>query len=176
MNLTKKQVKAFLEVLSSDNARPVLTQASIRTCTDDVSHLVATDGHMLAAIPVNGVSDMIGRRIKREDLVKWYKLASTKDVFTDDDVRELAKEVYTDFGDKDTEGKLYGKYPEWQKLVPTGERAAFTGVNLNVKYLATAQNVLGTDHGIEMQFYGDKFSPVVIKNDGTLVLVMSLKK
>jgi len=175
MNLTKKQVKAFLEVLSSDTARPVLTQASIELY-NDVSHLVATDGYMLAAIPVNGVSDMIGRRIEREDIVKWYKLAGTKDVFTDDDVRELAKEVYTDFGEKDTEGKLYGKYPEWQKLVPTGENAAFTGINLNVKYLMTAQTLLGRDSGIEMQFFGDKFSPVVIKNDGMLVLVMPLKK
>jgi len=173
MNLTKKQVKAFLDVLSSDSARPVLTQASIELY-NDVSHLVATDGYMLAAIPVNGVSDMIGRRIEREDIVKWYKLANTKDLFTDDNVRELAKETFTDFGDKDTDGKLHGKYPEWQNSYD--ERAAFTSVNLNVKYLVTAQNVLGTEHGIEMQFYGDKFSPVVIKNDGTLVLVMPLKK
>ncbi len=174
MNLTKKQVKAFLEVLSSDDARPVLTQASIELY-NNISHLVATDGYMLAAIPVNGVSDMIGRRIERAELVKWYKLAGTKDVFTDEDVRELAKETFTDFGDKDTEGKLHGKYPEWQKLVPSGEPAPMSTVNLNVNYLNTAQNLIGQP-GIEMQFFGDKFSPVVIKNDGVLVLVMPLKK
>ena len=175
MNLTKKQVKAFLEVLSSDDARPVLTQASIELY-NDVSHLVATDGYTLAAIPVNGVSDMIGRRIEREDLVKWYKLASNKDIFTDENVRELAKEVYTDFGEKDTEGKLYGKYPEWQKLVPTGEHGSFSTVSLNAKYLLTMQTLVGQDEGIEMQFYGDKFSPVVIKHDGILCLVMPLKR
>lgn len=163
MNLTKKQVKAFLEILSSDNVHPILTQASIELY-NDVTHLVATDSYKLVAIPVNGVSDMIGKRISREDIVKWYKLASNKDRFTDENVRELAT----------LNPEEHGKYPKWQDLVPTGEKTAFTQTILNVNYLMTIQNLFEVP-GLTLEFYGDKFGPVVVRNNGMLGLIMPLK-
>lgn len=166
MNLTKKQVKAFLEVMSSDDSRPVLTQASIELY-NDISHLVATDSYKLVAIPVTGVSDMIGKRIPREELVKWYKLASNKDYFTDENVRELAT----------IDPEESGKYPEWQKLMPTEEEEPFaqTGMGVQASYLLTMENLAGNTGGMYWDFYKDH-SMLVARENSCIYVVMELRK
>lgn len=169
MNLTKRQVKAFLSVLSDDSTRPVLTQASIELY-NGVTHIVATDGYTLAAIPVNGVADIIGHRIERSDIVKWYKLASAKDTFTDENVRELARPTYTDFGDNDTDGKLYGKYPEWQKLIPSGDSVDMSTISINSEYLLTMQTLINNGP-LMLNFYG-KNAPVVIRGVNNMLCVV----
>lgn len=166
MNLTKKQVKAFLEVLSSDEVRPILTQASIELY-NDITHLVATDSYKLVAIPVNGVSDMVGKRIPRAELVKWYKLAGTKDYFTDENVRELAT----------IDPEEHGKYPEWQKLIPTDTEEPFaqTGMGVQASFLVTMENLAGQSGGMYWDFYKDH-SMIVAKENSCIYVVMELRK
>lgn len=159
--------------MSSDDSRPILQQANI-DLYNDVTYLVATDSYKLVALPVDGVSDIVGHRIEREDIVKWYKLASNKDRFTNDTVRELAKPTYTDFSEKDTEVKLYGKYPQWQSLIPTGEKTALTETALNANFLVTVQNLFDSS-GLTLQFYKDKSGPVVVRNNGMIGLIVPIR-
>lgn len=166
MNLTKKQVKAFLEVLSSDDTRPILTQASIELY-NDVSHLVATDSYKLAAIPVNGVSDIIGKRIPREELVKWYKLAGNKDLFTDENVRELAT----------IDPEEHGKYPAWQEIVPKldEETTPQHSFGAQASYMLTMEKLSEQDGGMYWDFYKDHVM-LVNRTNGSLYVVMELRK
>ena len=167
MNLTKKQVKAFLEVLSSDDTRPILTQASIELHNDH-TYLVATDAYKLAAILVNGVSDMIGKRIPREELVKWYKLASNKDYFTDENVRELAT----------LDPEEHGKYPEWQKLMPKDdqEKSQQTSIGVNASYLLTMENLAQERTGSGMYWDCYNNTMLVNRSNDNYYIVMELRK
>lgn len=165
MQLTKQQIKALLEVLSSDEVRPILTQASIELY-NDVTHLVATDSYKLVAIPVNGVSDMVGKRIPREELVKWYKLASNKDRFTDDNVRELAT----------IDPEEHGKYPDWQKLVPKEdeEKSQQTSIGVQASYLVTMEKLADQPGGMYWDCYNNTM--LVSRVNGSIYLVMELRK
>lgn len=129
MNLTKKQVGALLKVLSKDTTRPVLTQAAI-SLYHDKPYLVATDGYTLAALELNtDLKDIAGKRIERGVIEMWYKLADTKSRFTDDDVRELAKD-------------LDGEYPEWQKLIPKGNEPC-QPTSFNANFVLNIQTLSG---------------------------------
>lgn len=164
MNLTKKQVKAFLEVLSSDESRPVLTHAKI-DMLDGTPVLIGTDSYKLAALKLtDDILPEMGSLVPRESLVKWYKLASNKDYLTEVELITMAipeEEV--------------GKYPEWQRLVPdVKDIVDLPNIRINAGYMFTLQTLVEMP-GLEWEFYGP-LAPVVSRYNGNLLIVMPLKK
>jgi DNA polymerase III sliding clamp (beta) subunit (PCNA family) len=167
MNLTKKQVKTFLDVISSDDSRPVLTHAKIDTF-DGQAVLVGTDSYKLAALQLKDtILPAMGNLVPRTELLKWYKLASNKDYLTETELAAMS-----------TSEENIGKYPEWQRLVPDAkDMTALTSINVNALYLATMQELTGdyAKIGLEWQFYG-ALAPIVARRDGNIYIVMPLKK
>lgn len=164
MNLTKRQVKALLEVISADESRPVLTHAKIDTFNDQTV-LVATDSYKLAAINLDPkiVKPILGQLIPRAELQKWYKLATNKDFLTDTDLLTITV--------KESE---VGKYPQWQQLVPDKKKfSALAGIGLNASYLLTIQTLIDTT-ALMLEFYGP-LMPVVIRHDQNTYIVMPIK-
>jgi DNA polymerase III sliding clamp (beta) subunit (PCNA family) len=166
MQLTKKQVAAFLEVISSDSSRPILTTASVElrenSAYQNEVFLVATDGYVLAALMLPKSFEKHAKKvITRAELIKWYKLASSKDLFTDETLEPLL--VESD-----------GNYPDWQKLMPTKSEpvTSVTKISLNAKYMMTMQKLnneqpVTYDHFKEHLYMGEF--------NGNMFVIMSLK-
>lgn len=166
MQLSKKQLKAFLEVMSSDTSRPVLNHAKIDTY-DGHPVLVATDGYVLTALRLtDDVLPIVGQLIPRTELIKWHKLANTKDRLTEKDIIPMAV--------PDDKGFHNGnaQYPEWQKLIPT-EVGSLPSFTLNANYLLTMQVINETP--LTWQFGITKLTPVIARANNNLYLVMPLK-
>jgi DNA polymerase III sliding clamp (beta) subunit (PCNA family) len=166
MTLTKKQVKSLLEVISSDDTRPMLQQVKIDTF-EDKPVLVATDGYVLAAINLDdSVLPEVGKMIDRSEIVKWYKLATNKDIFSEATLLELPKT------------HIEGVYPVWQKLVPEAKDfSAQASMRFNAQYMATIQTLAARDGynaGLCWELYG-KLSPLVARDESGTYLVMPLK-
>jgi hypothetical protein len=158
MQLTRQQVKALLNVLSSD--RPILTHTAISEYKGHI-YLVATNSYTLSAIRLeDSLKELIGKSIDREDIIKWYKLASGKDMFTSETVRELAQDID-------------GTYPQWQPLIPT-ESEAIKQIGLDAKLLLVLQELAGGNN-LTLQFYGDT-KPVVAYSGDDIYLIMPIIK
>ena len=128
--LSKPQVKALLEVISTDDSRPALCRAVISLLRDDKPCLVATDGYVLAALRLNdSYRHRLNECVLRDDLVKWYKLAGNRDTFDDDALREMLVVNDTQF-------------PDWQGAVPT-QAAPTEVICFNAGYATTLQALAG---------------------------------
>ena len=159
MTLSRKQVKAFLEVMSSDESRPVMCKASLQQHNDKM-YLVTTDSYKLTAQRISDdFADSIGHSISRESLTKWYKLAGPKDRFTDEDVRELMQDNVTD-------------YPKWQTLMPALEwtPSELTQFSVQVSFLVTMENLAGGS-----LIYKFNSQQLYAEKDGSIYVVMQLK-
>lgn len=165
MKLTKKQVGALLNVISNDNARPILMHAKI-DMFEDVPVLVATDGYTLTAIVLTDtITHQVGNLVPREALTKWHKLANYKDCLTES---ELVTMIVPEENNK---------YPNWQNVIPTRKPEAIAKISLNANYLLTMQilaDANGYPSGLEWKFYG-ALAPVISRRDGNLYAVMPLK-
>lgn len=120
MKLTRKQVKAYLDVLSNDDYRPALCRAAI-SLKDGKPYLAATNSYILAALKLDdSYSELVGKCVLREELVKWYKLADGKSVLTDD----VLKDMLVDNAEK---------FPGWDALVPKSTTAT-ESIGFHPKY------------------------------------------
>lgn len=166
MNLTKKQVKMLLDIISSDTARPVITHAKIDTY-EGHPVLVGTDGYVLTALRLSDdVLPVIGQLIPRAELTKWYKLAGTKDRLTEEDIIPMAVPDSKSFENGNA------NYPEWQKLIPT-EAGALPSFTLNANYLLTMQTL--NDAPLTWQLGMTKLAPVIARANDNLYVIMPLK-
>ena len=130
MTLTRKQVKSFLEIVSSDEARPLLMNAAVCEHHGKI-YLVGTDSYKLAALLLSDdLRDMVGKVVSREDITVWYKLASGKDRMDDDFIREHAQDAD-------------GNYPDWARLMPVEGQDKTTRTRLSIEpaYLAAMNSL-----------------------------------
>lgn len=166
--MNKKQVGAFLKVISKDKTRPVLCSAYIDMYNDEV-HMVATDGYILSAIKMDeDAKELVGRMVRREAIERWYKLATGKSRFTGEELMAISSEDYAM-----NNGYLEGNYPEWQKLVPTGEKEKQDSMAFNAEFFKIIQDVNG-EAGVTVELYG-KLAPMVVRTDKGLHMVMPMK-
>lgn len=129
MNLSKKQVSYLLKVVSSDYTRPVLCGVYIDEYKGDTV-VVATDGYVLVMLKAPDLKEHVGQFIAREEIVKWYKLASYKDNF-DGSIQAMYSE-------------LFSNYPQWQKIVNKIEKAAVDSITFNEDYVYNMCKLAGT--------------------------------
>lgn len=159
MQLSKKQVKALLEVISSDSSRPVLCTASI-SVYNDRAYLVATDGYKLSALSLPETFKQHEKKvIIRGELVKWYKLAATKDYFTDETLEPLLEESP-------------GNYPEWSHLLPEQTKKLvkpITVVALDPKYWVIMNELSGED--LTLEHYDSMLFQAVTRNDDIYIVM-----
>lgn len=163
MQLTKKQVKAFLEVISSDTSRPIICTAKIDTYKGRTV-LIATDGYQLAALDAPGLKGQEGKLIDRTELIKWYKLASSKD--------RLDENTLIKMPDARDSEKWYGEYPEWIKIIEAQHPGEITKVALNAKYMLTMQIL--ADAPILYTTNGQRGAVTAYENNN-LYVIMPLK-
>lgn len=163
MQLTKKQVKALLEVMSSDTVRPVICTAKVDTY-EGRTVLIATDGYQLAALDAPELKGHEGKLIDRTELIKWYKLASTKD--------RLDEAALIEMKNARDDDKWYGEYPEWVKIIEAQERAELTKIALNANYMLTMQVL--ADKTLVYDTHGQR-GAVMARDDNNLYVIMPLK-
>lgn len=161
--LTKKQVKAFLEVISSDTSRPVICTAKIDTYKGRTV-LIATDGYQLAALDAPGLKGHEGKLIDRTELIKWYKLAGTKD--------RLDEKALIEMPNARDDDRWFGEYPEWTKIIEAQHAGEITKIALNARYMLTMQTL--ADKTLIYDTHG-KFGAVMAREDDNLYVVMPLK-
>ncbi|WP_157929167.1 hypothetical protein [Mycobacteroides abscessus] len=157
MNLSKKQVKALLEVMSSDTTRPVLMAAKVDK-HDEETVLVAMDGYVLAELAAPELGEHVGKYLSRAELTKWYKLAGNKDQLTHEGIVEMlsTEEDYN--------------YPEWQRLMGGLNQQPIDALAVNPKYLVT-MNALA-DSTLTWKFNGHALKA---EHERNTYLVMPLK-
>jgi hypothetical protein len=160
MTLTKKQVKALLDVISADTSRPVLCTAYIRRSGDGQTYLVATDGYVLTKLYSPGLAAHEGKFLKRESLIRWTKLAGTKDVLADEEIIEMLT--------NDDVGSFPATDPLLENLTPTGQ----TVFNVNPKYLVTMEQL--ADTALQWTVHGGT-NPYIARSDKNVYVVMPLK-
>ena len=156
MELSKKQVKALLEVISSDKTRHILCNAYVDTYKDKTV-LVATDNYTLVALDAPTLQP--GRFIHRDELTKWYKLAGAKDILTDEVAHEMSR-------DDDL------NYPKWQEVIAKVQTTPMTNVLLNAKYMMTLETLKG-EH-LNLKLHGAT-APMIDDTTNNLYLIMPIK-
>ena len=170
--MNRKQVNAFLKVISKDRTRPVLCSAYIDEYKGK-SVLVATDGYVLVAMKLEDIEqDHIGKRVSREAVERWYKLADGRSRLSGADLQDMME--FDQFNQSD----LDGVYPQWQKLVPTEARTSefmsSMSIAFNANYAKVLQDVRGID-GLNLKIYG-KLAPMVHEDETGLYILMPMKE
>jgi len=89
MELSKKQVGAFLKIMGNDNLHPQYMGAYIDILGSDVV-LVTTNRHSIAILYTEIEQGYVGRTISRKTIETWYKLANGREKFTSEVVQKLA--------------------------------------------------------------------------------------
>lgn len=164
--MNRKQVNAFLKVMSKDNTRPILCSTLIDEFNGKRG-LVATDGYVLTIVYLDDVDDShVGKRITREAIEKWYKLADGKSRLTGEDLQELLED------DVHNNREKYGDYPQWQKLVPS-ETAPVDTIAFNADFAKIVQDLNATV-GVTMKLTG-KLGAMIVETDTSYSLIMPLK-
>lgn len=161
MNITKRQVKILLDITKNDT-REVLTRLKIDQ-HDGRTYLVCTDSYRLVAIEIDVASDVIGKTVTRDELEKWYKLANSKDVLTDQDIETLAK-------NSEQPSHLI-QYPAWRKIVPVAEPVAETSISINGRYLLDFDIL--ADSNLVYELHDQLY---MAKSDMGIFIVMGLRK
>lgn len=162
---TKRQIKALLEVLANDNTRPALEHAYLDTYNDKPV-LVATDSYKLITVYLEGGGDLdwpklAGRSISREDLTRWYKLASNSDRLQTEDIVTMAQDRSDDF-----------KYPDWQKIIGQTKPASADQISFNAKYTLILETL--ADCHLCYELNGPN-NPLIAQNNSGLYLIMPLR-
>lgn len=164
--MNRKQVNAFLKVMSKDTVRPVLCS----TLVDEFNGkrgLVATDGYVLTMVFLDDVDDSyLGKRITRQALEKWYKLADGKSQLTGESLQELMEDDVHNGRD------LEGNYPKWQRLVPK-ETSAVDTIAFNADFAKIVQDLNSTS-GVTMKLTG-KLGAMIVETETSYSLIMPLK-
>lgn len=167
--MNKKQVAAFLKVMSKDDTRPVLCAGYVDKFDDKVA-LVATDGYKLSAVYLDeDAEELVGKLVRRSAFERWYKLASNKDIITGEELKRISSE---DFALND--GYLDAKFPEWQNLVPKREQEPQASMHFNAEFFKIVQDLNGDD-SVHVQLYG-MLAPMVVKSDKAFSMVMPMKR
>lgn len=165
--MNRKQLNAFLKVMSKDTSRPILCTAYVDKIGDKFA-LVATDGYKLTAFYIDDEAEqLVGRMVKRSSLERWYKLADGKARLNGFELDNISQEEYT------REGWQEGNYPKWQSLIPTGEQVPQPVMSFNADFVKTIQDLNGTEE-VTIELYG-KLAPMIIRNEQSLSLVMPMK-
>lgn len=161
--LSKKQVKALLEVISDDEARPVLTTALLDE-HDGRAVLIATDSYKMAIIDLEMEGDfpefvpVKGNLIARQSLVTWYKLAAAKDY--------INNEQLIDMSEKPAE---HMKWPEWKQILKVEDGAGLYRMSFNAQYAATLQTLAGQP--LQYDVVSDH-SPMIAKDHANTYVLM----
>lgn len=165
--MNRKQVNAFLKVMSKDKTRPVLCSAYIDNYNGK-NVLVATDGYILVAMKLEDIEqDHIGKRVSREAVERWYKLADGRSRLSGADIQDMME--FDQFNQSD----LDGVYPEWQKLIPQGGESSLDSISFNANYAKILQDVRGVD-GLTLKMYG-KLAPMIHEDETGLYILMPMK-
>ncbi len=162
--MNKKQVNAFLKVMSKDKMRAVLCNAHIDEYNGKTV-LVATNSYVLSAINIEVDSELVGKTIKREAIEVWYKLATTRNKLDGDALAELASNV-ANLSDL--------TYPEWKKVLPDGYMSGETTMKFNADYAKTLQDLSG-EEALAWKLYGT-ISPMVATTENGLYVMMPMKQ
>lgn len=166
--MNKKQLGAFLKVMSKDDMRPILCTAKI-DLYNEVPHLVATNGYVLAAVKLDeDASELVGKMIRRDALEKWYKLATGKSRLTSEELISVSSDDYAQHN-----GYQDGNYPQWQSLVPEGVSVSQPEMAFNADFFKIIQDLDGAD-SVKVELFG-KLSPMKITTDSGMYLVMPMK-
>ena len=170
--MNRKQVNTFLKIMMKDNTRPGLECGYI-DLYNDRPVIVATDGYILSAVYLDDEArNHVGKRVTRDSIERWYKLADGRSLFTGDTIQQLLEEDVR-------EGRtIPGAYPAWQTLIPSNKdfykfKDDMT-ISFNADFMKLAQD-LSVDNNVKVSIYG-KLSPLVIESETSLTLIMPVKE
>ena len=160
MRLAKPQVKALLEIMSSDDARPALCHAWIQNI-NDYPQLVATDSYhaVMFKLP-KGMIGQAGQSIDRVDLTRFYKLMERKDLLGDDEVAAMLKKS----------GRTFPKLNLILENIP--EEGNTEQISFNANYAIDLEKVAGQP--LTYQTTG-RLNPMVATSDNNTFILMPLK-
>jgi len=166
--MNRKQVYNFLKVMMKDKSRAGLEVAYV----DDLYGkpvLVATDGYILTAVYLGEeAKDYVGKRISREAIEKWYKLADGKSRLTAESLQDLMED------DAHNGWQPVGEYPKWQQLIPSTDSAMQDmSMAFNADFVKVVQD-LNNSQGVHIKLYG-KLAPMVIDDEVSFSLIMPMK-
>lgn len=99
LQLKRQQVKAMLDIISKDDARPSIEHAKVVKYGEKM-YLTGTDGYVMFMLEVEDES-LLGRAIHRSYIERWYKLATGKEYFTEEVLQDL---TYNDENFPDVSG------------------------------------------------------------------------
>lgn len=169
IDLKKAQVGALLKVLSKDDTRPILTSAYVDKWEDDTV-LVATNGYIFAALYLDNEdgAPLVGKLIRRDAFERWYKLATGRDRLTTQALVGLSSEDYGQHGSYQD-----GKYPDWQKIVPSGAGESQPEMIFNADFAKVLQDLEETD-GMKWELTG-RLAPMVSRTEKGVYLLMPRK-
>jgi hypothetical protein len=123
-------------------------------------YCIATDAHVLAAVPTELMFDLEfidkipdeGVLIHHED---WKKMTTGVNVAwkSEDVIRVLVKNKRDILIEVESEDEV-GKYPDWRAVCPTDDmREELPAIGINAKFAATLQDALGYT-GLALSFNG----------------------
>lgn len=163
--MNKKQVGAFLKVVGKDTTRPILTNVVVDRYNGTL-YMVGTNGYALAAIKLDeDAAPIEGKMIRRSALERWYKLATGKSRLTSDELVTVSSE--------DGE-QPEGTYPNWQQLIPSGQRQPSPKIAFNATFMRDLQDTDGAE-GMTWSI-GGELEPIMAETERGLYVFMPMKQ
>ena len=166
--MNRKQVKAFLKVLSADKSRTI-SSAYVDEYKDKTV-LVGTDGYILGAVYLDdGAKALVGKMVRRDALERWYNLADSKSNL---DSVELAKMIIEK---ENAHGNAsIGEYPAWKTIIPTTKDDDFAmAMSLDASLMKTIQDLDGGKY-LKLEFF-EKNTPVIAKSENGTYIICPVK-
>jgi hypothetical protein len=125
MQLTPKQVRALLKIITNNSAQPILSKAVIKD-----NRLFASNQYVLAAIKLD--DDISNRVIDRKQFKVWLALAERRDRLDEAALMEMPYEDISAY-----------KEINYQSIINTWEPRDQASVCFNPDYLVTMHNLIG---------------------------------
>jgi hypothetical protein len=165
MQLSKYQVKAFLNVMGDDTSRPVLYGAYVDEY-EGRTVLVATNGYVLAALDTPELSEHKGEFINRNTFKQWHKDHSAKVQMTSDDIIAALQPLKT--------SETNWAYPKWQLIIDGLKPGSVDKIAINGRYMDTMQD-LNDGEPMTWGFSEGKYSPVIARANNNIYVIMPLR-
>ena len=167
--MNKKQVTAFLKVISKDIHRPTLNNAYVGR-HDGRLVMYGTDGYVAAMIYIDeDAAQLEGKYIRRDALERWARAATGKSRLTADELIELSN------GDYGLHGGYYEAAPlPWDRLFKHEEARPTSKIVFDGSFAKIIQDL--ADESLELTLHGNNGKMVMSTDMGVFMLMPIVKK
>lgn len=153
--------------VADDQGRYAMNHAKLEIDADGKARLVATDGRMLAVVPVTETEADTAGFVSPEVIAEALKGSgdAEAEIVANGSLRVQTKRGRLEF-DRPPEGAEYGReFPRWRQVVPKGD--VVHRIALNPQYLLAVAEAIGSGSSVVLE-WRENGAPLVVRPAGPI--------